>query len=100
MGGCFHYGETGHMAKDSPRKQGQRAGPSSGGQVHALTAPPQERGRNISIESLVYLYDHPIRTLFDSGASHSFISTALVESLHLDTSIVKDPLVVSIPIGG
>ena len=63
-------------------------------------APPQERGRNISVESLIYLSDHPVRTLFDSGASHSFISIALVESLHLDTSIVEDPMVVSNPIGG
>ena len=66
------------MARACPRKQGQGAGPSSGGQVHALTAPPQERGRNISVESLVYLFDHPVRTLFDFGASHSFVSTDLV----------------------
>ena len=42
--------------------------------------------------------DHPVRTLFDSGAPHSFIP--LVESLHLDTSLVDDPVVVSNPIGG
>ena len=63
-------------------------------------APPQERGRKVSVESLVYLFDYPVRTLFDYGTSHSFISTALVESLHLDTSLVEDPLVVSNPIGG
>ena len=63
-------------------------------------APPQEQGRNVSVESLVYLFDHPVRILFDSGASHSFISTTLVESLHLDTSIIEDPLVVSNPIAG
>ena len=42
--------------------------------------------------------DHPVRTLFDSSAPHLFIS--LVESLHLDTSLVDDPVVVSNPIGG
>ena len=43
--------------------------------------------------------DHPVRTLFNSGAPHSFISSSLVESLHLDTSLVDDPVVVSNPIG-
>ena len=42
----------------------------------------------------------PIHTLFDSGASHSFISSDLVESLHLSTSLVDDPVCVSNPIGG
>ena len=45
-----------------------------------------------------FLY-YPVRTLFDSDASSSFISSLLVESLHLDTSLVDDPLVVSNPIG-
>ena len=44
--------------------------------------------------------DHPVRILFDSGTLHSFILSSLVESLHLDTSSVDDPLVVSNPIGG
>ena len=99
--------------KDCPKK-GQRAGTTSGGQVQAPMAPRQargqvqalavpllqEQGRTISVESLVFLFDHPVRTLFDSGASHSFISTSLVESLDLNTSLLEDPLVVSNPIGG
>ena len=60
----------------------------------------QERGRNISVESLIFLFDHPVRTLFDSGASHSFISASLVDIMHLNTSLVMDPIVVSNPIGG
>ena len=70
-------------------------------QVLALAVPPlQERGRNISVESLAFLFDHPVRTLFDSGTSHSFISTSLVETLHLDTILVVDLIVISNPIGG
>ena len=45
-----------------------------------------------------FLY-YPVRTLLDSDASSSFISSLLVESLHLDTSLVDYPLVVSNPIG-
>ena len=72
MCGCFQCGKTWHMAKGCPKRQGQgqRTGSTSRGQIHALIAPPHERGRNIFVESLVYLSDHPVRTLFDSGASH------------------------------
>ena len=49
---------------------------------------------------LFFLFDHPVRTLFDTGASHSYISTSLVETLRLDTSLVVDPIVVSNPISG
>ena len=38
--------------------------------------------------------------MFGSGTSHSFLSASIVESLHLSTSRVEDPIVVSNPIGG
>ena len=63
-----------------------------------MSAP--DRGRKISVEGLISLSNHPSRTLFNSGASHSFISSFVVESLHLITSMVVDPIVVSNPIGG
>ncbi len=68
--------------------------------MHALTASVPKRGRNVSVESLVFLFNHPVRTLFDSGASHSFLSASIVESLHLSTCIAEDPIIVSNPIGG
>ena len=68
---CYHCGDLGHAVKDCPKKQGQRAGSTSGGQVHDLMAPGQEEGRKISVKSLIFFFDHPVHTLFDSGASHS-----------------------------
>ena len=60
--------------------------------MHALnTTPAPDRG-SISVESLVYISGFPVRTLFDSGASHTFISSYIVESLHLSTSLVEDPV--------
>ena len=38
--------------------------------------------------------------MFDSGASYSLVSASLVETLHLNTSLVKDPILVSNPVGG
>ena len=68
--------------------------------MHALNATPVPNRGSISVESLVYISDFPVLTLFDSGASHSFIPSDLVESLHLSTSLVYDPMCVSNPIGG
>ena len=44
--------------------------------------------------------DHPVSILFDFIASHSLISASVVESLHLSTSIIKDPIIFSNPVGG
>ena len=73
---------------------------TSRGQEHALAISALDRGRKISVEGLISLSNHLIRTLFDFGASHSFISSSVDESLHLITSMVVDPVVVSNPIGG
>ena len=78
--------------KNCPKKE-QGTGSTSGGLVQAHVAPGQargqvqalairERGRTTSIESLVFLINHPVRTLFDFDALSSFISSLLVESLH------------------
>ena len=67
--------------------------------MHALAAGVLDRGRKVSVEGLISLSNHPVRTLFDSATSHSFISDSVVESLHLSTSMVLDPDVASNPIG-
>jgi hypothetical protein len=38
---------------------------------------------------------HPTTVLFDSGASHSFISSTFVAKHHLPTSIMKHTMLVS-----
>jgi hypothetical protein len=42
---------------------------------------------------------HPITVLFDSGASHSFISSTFVAKHHLPISIMKHTLLVNSPGG-
>ena len=62
--------------------------------MHTLMTSAPDRGRKIFVGKLISFSNHPIRTLFDSGASHSFISSSMVESLHLNTSMVVDPIIV------
>ena len=42
----------------------------------------------------------PTRILFDSGASHSFISRAFMLLLRLTSEALRDPLSVATPLGG
>ena len=55
-----------------------------------------DRGRKFTVEGLISIFYFPIRTLFDSGASHSF---SPMDCLHLDISLVVEPTVISNPIG-
>jgi hypothetical protein len=42
---------------------------------------------------------HPAAVLFDSGASHSFISSTFVAKYHLPITIMKHTMLVSSPRG-
>ena len=59
-----------------------------------------EKGKNVVIQGMLSIYDIPVRVLFDTGASRSFISSDLVDRLGLEPEIVDRPLVVTNPIGG
>ena len=59
-----------------------------------------EKGKNVVILGILSIYDVPVRVLFDTGASRSFISSDLVDRLGLEPEIVDRPLVVTYPIGG
>ena len=101
-GRCFNYGQLGHSSKFCPQKMGRGVSTPTA-QIQALDATPSssgpERGRKVTVEGWISISDFSIRTLFDSGASHSFISSSLVDCLHLDISLVVNPIVVSNPIG-
>ena len=59
-----------------------------------------EKGKNVVIQGMLSVYDVHVRVLFDTGASHSFVSSDLVDRLGLEPEIVDRPLVVTNPIGG
>jgi len=100
-GKCFNCMELGHYSNQCPKLR--REGPSA--QVNAIeaipisTQPPRDTGK-AALEGKILILGNKISTLFDSGASHTFISHAVVKSLSLKTENTIDPLVVSNLIGG
>jgi hypothetical protein len=48
---------------------------------------------------MFFTSSHPTTALFDSGASHSFISSAVVAKYHMPVSIMKHTMLVSSPGG-
>ncbi|KAI0493363.1 hypothetical protein KFK09_023479 [Dendrobium nobile] len=51
------------------------------------------------VTGTVYISDQPCRVLFDSGASHSFLSEHCFEILHLDSMVLPVSLSVILPAG-
>lgn len=44
------------------------------------------------MEGVLILYDSHVHTLFHTGALHSFIASALVDSLVIKPNVVMNPL--------
>ena len=93
---CYPFGGIGHLIRIVQRGKGKVRNLLEGGCIPSRLG--YQMGIGPSRLEFGFLY-YPIRTLFNSDASSSFISSLLVESLHLDTSLVDDPLVVSNPVG-
>jgi len=85
--------------------QGDDAGPSSptqqpGGSGRAFAVVPRDHGAGGAVMEGIFLVNLlPARILFDSGASHSFISRAFMCLLGLAPAVLKDPLSVATPLG-
>ncbi|KAL4026597.1 hypothetical protein IC575_015033 [Cucumis melo] len=100
---CFNCRQEGHTADRCPMRptgnaQNQGAGASHQGKVFATNKAEAERAGTVVTGTLPVL-GHYALVLFDSGSSHSFISSAFVLHARLEVEPLHHVLSVSTPSG-
>ncbi|KAL0544432.1 hypothetical protein IC582_019547 [Cucumis melo] len=100
---CFKCRQEGHTADRCPLRltgnaQNQGAGAPHQGRVFATTKTEAERAGTVVTGTLPVL-GHYALVLFDSGSSHSFISSAFVLHARLEVEPLHHVLSVSTPFG-
>ncbi|XP_075494728.1 uncharacterized protein LOC142532292 [Primulina tabacum] len=101
-GACFKCGQVGHRIKECLENKEKRAGPKkqnenkTNARVYAIT---QEEADNTNevVAGTILLNDIPAYTLFDCGATHSFMSRRFAKKLKLEHNILSKPLRVATP---
>jgi hypothetical protein len=112
---CYNYGEKGHYANRCPNSwtranQTATATPAPTNGANSIPVAAKQnyaRGRvnHVAVEEaqeapdvvigMFFINNTSVVVLFDSGASHSFISTAYVKKHNLPIALVKCQMIVS-----
>jgi hypothetical protein len=110
---CFKCGEVGHYANACTKRnpntlarsniQGKQQTPASGRgfsitRVNQVSVDANATGADITIGTF-YINSVPVAILFDSGATHSFISARYVNTNELPLQTMQKPLIVITPKG-
>ena len=124
--GCFGCGQSGHMLRDCPSRQGQRgangraqsttsAAPSSrptqqgnssgtgGGQrqnrLYVLQARQDQEGSPDVVTGTLRVFDLDIYAFLDSGATLSFATPYIAVQFNVSPETLSEPFSVSTPVG-
>ncbi|XP_073030638.1 uncharacterized protein [Primulina eburnea] len=101
-GSCFRCGKVGHRIKDCHDNKDKGTGPSkqnekkTNARVYAITQEEADNANEV-VGGTVLLNEIPAYTLFDCGATHSFVSKRFAKKLKLEHEILSEPLRVSTP---
>ena len=104
----FNCRQKGHIQRDCPYpKKEQNCGglndqtghPKATGRVFTLNGAEASKSKDL-IQGKCFISGIPLLVLFDSGATHSFISCSCVEKLKLSVSSSNKDLVVETPTSG
>nr|GEV79882.1 zinc finger, CCHC-type, retrotransposon Gag domain protein [Tanacetum cinerariifolium] len=102
-GGCFTCGSTQHKVKDCPQgKQKQSMStdlarlPPTTGRVYATTR-GQAAKTSGTIADILCIDDRTVFALFDTGATHSIISTTFAKKLNMTPTPLIERIIISTP---
>ncbi|GJV92326.1 reverse transcriptase domain-containing protein [Tanacetum coccineum] len=102
-GGCFTCGSTQHKVKDCPQGKQRQSMPAdfarlppTTGRVYATTR-DQAAKTSGTITGILYIDDRTVFVLFDTGATHSIISTAFAKKLNMTPTPLIERIIISTP---
>ena len=94
---CHACKKPGHFIKDCPQRVAEHR-PQNQGRVFAMTHEEAQKSPEM-IQGTILLHGNTLHALFDSGASHSFISYECAKRLGLSIDKLSYDLNVSTPMG-